>query len=299
MREILRWSRELRARYGERVQKVAIDIGAGCPNRRGLTSGGCVFCDERGGGSGAFLNGVSLREQIRKGVSGAQKHYKTRSIVLYFQSYSATNLPLERFARAVEVAEAIAAELGAIVRALSVGTRPDLLPRGALDYLDSLAARRETWLELGVQTTDPAGLAWLRRGHGTDAVYDALRRARKTRLKICAHLVAGIPGEADDQLARSAVRLAASGVRAFKFHPLHVLKGTELEKLYRQGTFIPLSKEDYIRKVVAALKALPDGIVVQRLNAGARPGRLVAPAWLLDKEGMEREIVSRFYGAGL
>ncbi len=295
MREILRWSQILRARFGERVQKVALDIGAGCPNRNGLTSGGCIFCDERGGGSGAYLRGISLKEQIRRGIDGAQKHYKTRSIILYFQSYSATNLPLETFSRAVEETRFHAAKMGAKVRGLSVSTRPDLLPQGALDYLESLTREQETWLELGVQTIDPAGLDWLRRGHGLAAVTDALTRARKTHLKICAHLIVGIPGETDDQLTRSAVWLAERGVRAFKFHPLHVLKGTELERLYHQGCFAPLTEDEYIRKVVDTLKKLPDGIIIQRLNAGVRPNRLVAPCWLLDKEGMERRIVSRFY----
>lgn len=129
MKKLLRWSGVLRQQFGERVQKVALDTGAGCPNRSGLTESGCVFCDERGGGSGAFLKGISLRDQVKKGVEGALRHYGTRSIILYFQSYSATNQPLDVFREHLEDALNAAEEFGAKVRAVSVSTRPDLLPQ--------------------------------------------------------------------------------------------------------------------------------------------------------------------------
>lgn len=294
MKQLLRWSAVLRRQFGERVQKVSLDIGAGCPHRQGLRGGGCIFCDERGGGSGAFIQGISLREQVRKGIAGAWKHYGTRSIILYFQSYSATNLPLERFASALQEARDAASAWGANVRAISVSTRPDLLPEPVLNYLEELAERCQIWLELGVQTTDPQGLRWLRRGHGLDSVEQALARLSKTRLRVCAHLIAGIPGEREDQLARSALWLAERGAHALKFHPLYVLRGTPLETLYAAGRFAPLSREKYVERLVKALRELPDGIVLQRLTAGVRPARLVAPKWILDKESLERQIAARF-----
>ena len=297
MKQLLRWSAVLRRQFGERVQKVSLDIGAGCPHRQGLHGGGCIFCDERGGGSGAFIRGISLREQVRKGIAGAWKHYGTRSIILYFQSYSATNLPLERFAAALNEALDAAAALGANVRAISVSTRPDLLPEPVLDYLQELTELCQVWLELGVQTADPRGLQWLRRGHGLDVVERALARLGKTRVQVCAHLIAGIPGEFEDQLARSALWLTDRGVQALKFHPLCVLRGTALEELYRSGRFAPLSREEYVDRLVDALCRLPDGVVLQRLTAGVRPSRLVAPAWILEKEPLERAIAARFLSA--
>ncbi len=294
MKKLCRWSGVLREQYGERVQKVNLDTGAGCPHRIGLTMGGCIFCDERGGGDGAFLKGISIREQVRKGVEGARRHYKANSIILYFQSYSATFGPIETFKANLEEALDAARSFGATVRGISVSTRPDLLPQNVLAYLGSLLSDYEIWVEIGVQTIDPAGLAWLRRGHGLDDVENTLARLRMTQLKICTHLIAGIPGEKDDQLTHSALWLAERGVHAIKFHPLHVLRGTPLEELYRSGKFVPLTREEYVRRVVDALIALPDGIILQRLTAGARPAQLVAPRWLLEKESLEREITRRF-----
>lgn len=294
MKKLLRWSQVLRETYGERVQKVALDTGAGCPHRHGLTRGGCIFCDENGGGSGAFLRGISLEDQVKKGVQGAWRHYGARSVILYFQSYSATFQPLEQFQRHLKTAVETARGLGACVRGISVSTRPDLLPQGALDVLNVLAERYETWVELGVQTVDPAGLKWLRRGHGLEDVEKALRRLSPTPLKVCAHLIAGIPGEAEDQLTQSALWLAARGVDALKFHPLYVTCRTELERLYRAGKFTPLTEEQYLRRLLDALLALPDGTIIQRLMAGVRPALLVAPQWILDKERLERKITTLF-----
>ncbi len=294
MKKLCRWSGVLREQYGERVQKVNLDTGAGCPHRNGLRTGGCIFCDECGGGDGAFLKGISIRDQVRKGVEGARRHYKANSIILYFQSYSATYGPLENFKASLEEALDAARDFGAKVRGISVSTRPDLVPAQVLDYLGSLVPDYEIWLEIGVQTIDPAGLEWLRRGHSLGDIEDALARLRVTKLKTCAHLIAGIQGECEDQLTKSALWLAERGVQAIKFHPLHVLRGTPLEIFYRAGEFSPLTREEYVKRVVEALVALPDGIILQRLTAGARPAQLVAPKWILEKESLEREITRRF-----
>lgn len=294
LKKLLRWSEVLRKQYGERVQKVALDTGAGCPHRTDLTHGGCIFCDTRGGGSGAFIKGIPISAQVKKGVEGAWNHYKARSIILYFQSYSATYQPLEIFQENLRCAIQTAEKLGACVRAVSVSTRPDLLPKKVLDYLESLTDRYEVWLEIGVQTTDPEGLKWLNRGHGLAAVDEAMRKISHTSLKSCAHLIAGIPGERDDQLTRSSLWLAERGVDALKFHPLYITQGTKLEELYREGKFNPLTEEQYLQKLVSALIALPDGIIIQRLMAGVKPNLLIAPSWILNKENLERKITCLF-----
>lgn len=298
MRNLLRWSKVLKSEFGGRVQKVVLDTGAGCPHRDGLTGGGCIFCDERGGGSGAFLRNLSLREQVKRGVQGAFKHYKTQNIILYFQSYSATNVPVEDFRESLVTAFDEAEKLGANVKAISVGTRPDLVPPAVVEYLQSLTGRCQVWLELGVQTTDPSGLAWLNRAHTVDAIKDALLRLRQTNIRVCAHLIAGIKGELPDQLKRSALQLVEWGVDALKFHPLCVLHGTDLERIYRSGGYVPLTKEEYLDRLEDAVIALPEGIILQRMTAGVRADRLEAPLWVLDKNGIDAEIERRISAFG-
>ncbi len=279
-----RWSSYLKRRFGGRVQKVALDTGAGCPNRRGLTEGGCIFCDALGGGSGAFLQGLSLKEQVYRGIRSVWRKYKTDRIMLYFQGYSATNVSLGAFRSVLEEA-LTAGQAHARVVGLAVGTRPDLVPEAVLDFLRDLELRRglEVWLELGIQSTHEESLVWLRRGHDMGVVRRALETACERRLRICCHLISGIPGEPARQLAESARTLVDWGARSLKFHPLHVLSGTPLEQLYAEGRFKPIAMEEYLEEVVLALRSVPAETVIQRLSADAFPPRLVAPGWVSRK----------------
>lgn len=286
------WSAELKERFGGRVHKISLDTGAGCPNRKGL-EGGCLFCDERGGGSGSFLKGESLRKQIERGAVALAKRYGTQKAILYFQSYSSTYVPVDLFRQQIEEALTIAQAHVEVV-GLSVGTRPDLVPEPILDLLDFYVQQRGLWveLELGIQTLREESLAWLQRGHGAAAIVDALGRCRHRSFTLCAHLIYGIPGESEDQLARSAESLADQGVHAFKFHPLYILSGTKLKILYERGLFSPPDATSYVRAVVSALRRIPQKAVIQRLTADAHPPFLIAPLWVCDKTSVIRAIES-------
>lgn len=287
------WSSYLRERFGERVHKLCLDLGAGCPHRDGLSRGGCIFCDERGGGSGAALAGISLEEQIKSGAAVIRARYKAQALILYFQSYSATNLPLKELTEEVEKAIRLAERHARIV-GLAFGTRPDLLPDDVLDYFDDLAGDGlDVWVEIGVQSLSEESLRWLRRGHDVHCIEDTVKRCHDRRFSLCAHLIAGIPGEDDLQMARSAATLASWGVRAFKFHPLYVLRGTALEEEYRAGRFAPLTLDKYAEIVTSAIANLPRGAIIQRLTADAKPPHLIAPLWVADKAGAVARIEQR------
>ncbi|MFO8236173.1 MAG: TIGR01212 family radical SAM protein, partial [Bacteroidales bacterium] len=69
----------LRAMFGERVQKIAVDAGLTCPNRDGtLSDQGCIYCNAKGSGTGAFARGMGIRDQIEAGKIPMMKKYKAR-----------------------------------------------------------------------------------------------------------------------------------------------------------------------------------------------------------------------------
>jgi len=266
------------------VRKISIDSGAGCPNREDLVSGGCIFCDAYGGGSGAFLRGENLESQIRQGFERLHRTSGNTMAILYFQSYSPTNTSPVKFRKTLEKAISLSINTGRVA-GIAVGARPDQVPDEILDIMESIGVGNsiDVWLELGVQTTDPSGLKWLRRGHGLEEIEDAFSRSTGRKIFTCAHLISGIPGEAPGQLARSAFLLAGMGVHALKFHPLHVLAGTFLEVMLHNGSFVPITIDDYVSEVVQAIRVLPPDVLIQRLSADASPPQLVAPGWIEGK----------------
>jgi len=278
------WSRWLRERWGTTVRKISLDSGTGCPNREGLTRGGCIFCDARGGGSGAFLRDESLENQIRRGFRRLNDSRDDSMAILYFQSYSSTNTTSENFRQTLENSIDLSKTLGKVA-GISVGARPDQVPEEILDIMEALGKREasDVWLELGIQTIDPAGLKWLNRGHDLEAIEDAIRRAARRNVFICAHLICGYLNELRGQLGISSRWLTVHGVHALKFHPLHVLSGTLLEKLYLGGKFSPITSEQYVSEVVEALRTISYDTIIQRLSADASPPELVAPEWVSGK----------------
>jgi uncharacterized protein len=76
----------LRNRFGCRVQKITVDAGLTCPNRDGaISTQGCIFCNDRGSGTGAHKKGLSITRQLEQGKAALSKRYKARKFLAYFQ----------------------------------------------------------------------------------------------------------------------------------------------------------------------------------------------------------------------
>lgn len=278
----------LRQRYGCRVQKVSLDAGLSCPNRDGTKgTGGCIYCNERGSGTGARGNGISIRRQLEEGKRRLAKRYKARKFIAYFQSFSNTYAPVPVLQGLYEEALAVEDVVG-----LSVGTRPDCVSASVLDLLQDAATRAMVWVEYGLQSAHDRTLQRINRGHDASAFAEAVRITRGRGIRICAHIILGLPGEDRSDMLDTARWLADLGVDGVKLHLLYVVRGTPMEALYRSGRYACLEKEDYAKIVCDVLERLPAGVVVQRLTGDPHRQELVAPEWALDKIGT-REAIHR------
>ena len=81
-----------------------------------------------------------------------------------------------------------------------------------------------------------------------------------------------------------------------KFHCLHVVKETLLEKLYNRGKIKLLSQKEYVELICDFLELIPSSWVVLRLVSEASPDYLVAPSWVNDKQSVIREIEKELKG---
>lgn len=275
-------SSHLRRVFGCPVRRVALDAGATCPNRAADGSGGCSYCDALGAGTGRFAAGLSLAEQWAR--SPACNPAEVR--LAYLQSFSNTHGPLRRLATLLDELLALPGLAG-----ICLATRPDCLDAAKLDLLARAADRvPEFWLDMGLQSANDATLRRIGRGHDVACFATAVHEAARRGLQVCAHLMAGLPGEEDaDFLASVDVvnRLPVAGV---KLHNLLVVRGAGLAADYLAGTYHPLERGTYIELVVQALERLRPDIVIHRLQADAQPGELLAPQWAMDKDGIIGEI---------
>ncbi len=270
----------LRETFGERVQKISLDAGLGCPNRDGtISSKGCIFCDRRGSGTGALINhGLAIDEQIVKARSFFQNRYGARKFIAYFQSFTNTNAPLQKLKGLYDQALAQEDMVG-----LSVGTRPDCVDMDVLKLLGSYQGDYLVWIEYGLQSSHDMTLKRINRGHDVARFEKSVLMTNECGLSICAHIILGLPGEDRKMMLQTARFISNLPLHGVKIHLLYVVEGTQLAELYRKGEFRCLEREEYVDLVVDFLELLPDNMVIQRLTGDPVISELVAPSWAKEK----------------
>jgi len=268
-----------RSLFGCRVQKITIDAGLSCPNRDGtLGTGGCIYCNARGSGTGAFSRGLSITDQLVLGKKALVRRYKAAKFMAYFQSFSNTYAPLDMLRRLYDEALAVENVVG-----LSIGTRPDCVDEPILALLQEYAQKYLVWIEYGLQSARDDTLALINRGHDVQCFLNAVKATLNRQIKICAHVILGLPGETRSDMLHTADTLASSGIDGLKLHLLYVIQGTRLENLCRRGAYRCLEQQEYVDLVCDFLERIPGRIIIQRLTGDPHPEELVAPHWCLQK----------------
>jgi len=275
------------ARYGERVHKIAIDAGFTCPNRDGsIGRGGCTFCNN----VSFSPNGRQPRKiarpiarqiagQIEAGRQVIQKRTGAKKYIAYFQAYTNTYADVRELTRLYDEALQEPDVIG-----LDIGTRPDCVPDEVLDLLVGYQQQGyEVWLELGLQSAHDKTLEHVNRGHGFAEYKQATLKARSRGIKVCTHLILGLPGESTEHHISSLERVLELGVDGLKFHPLHVVKGTQLANEWRRGEYQPMTMGEYVSDVVQLINRTPDDVIFHRLTGTASSNVLLAPQWCSKK----------------
>lgn len=268
-----------RGLYGERVHKIALDAGLTCPNRDGtIGRGGCIYCNSNGSGSGSFAKGLSIDTQLKIGMQAVAKRFKVKKFMVYFQSFTNTYGPLPMLKKLYETALAPQEVIG-----LAIGTRPDCINAPLLDLLDHYTDQNLIWLEYGLQSVHDRTLQIIQRGHSFIDFQKAVYLTQKRNIRICAHVIIGLPGETQEDMLATARIIAQMGLDGVKIHLLYVAAGTMLENLWQRGDFRCLDQSEYVETVCRFLELLPPEMVIQRLTSDPHPRELLAPAWALQK----------------
>ena len=284
------FSRYLTETFGGNVYKITLDAGMTCPNRDGtVATGGCTYCDAEGSGPGKERSTLSVAEQIR----AAQSRRSGGMYFAYFQAFTNTHAPVDCLRSLYEEALAQPGIVG-----LDIATRPDCVGDDVLDLLSGLHARTHLWLELGLQSASDETLRRINRGHSVADFTDAVTRARARGLRVCAHVIFGLPGETRQMMLDTARLVAKLEVEGVKLHSLYLVPGTAMEREVRESKAPMLTRAEYAAAVADALEVLPATTVIQRLTGDPPPGVTPDPPWTGDKHATIDAIVAELKRRG-
>lgn len=263
---------DLQRRYGEKVHKLTLHGGFSCPNRDGtIGRGGCTFCNVA-----SFADEQAQHKPITEQLSQrAGEVDRAKRYLAYFQAYTSTYAEVQTLKAMYEEALETADIVG-----LCVGTRPDCVPDEVLELLAGYREQGyEIWLELGLQTANDKTLKRINRGHDFACYAAIAKRARALGLKVCAHLIVGLPGDTREDNLDTVRKVVDAGVDGIKLHPLHIVEGSIMGLSWKAGRLAELSLEEYTEISAEMIRLTPPEVVYHRVSASARKPTLLAPEW--------------------
>ena len=268
----------LKKTFGEKVYKIALDIGCTCPNRDGtLDTRGCIFCHN---GSSHFAQmGNDINTQIENAKIRVKDKIKSEKYIAYFQSFTNTYGDIEYLKKTFNTA--ISRD---DIVALSIGTRPDCLQEEVLDMLNDLNKIKPVWVELGLQSTKPETVEYIRRGYDNSVYEKAVNQLKKRNINVITHIIIGLPNEGKTDILNTVDFAVKCGTDGIKLQLLHILDETDLCEDYKQCLFNSLSIDEYMDILFDCIERIPEKVVIHRITGDAPKKYLVAPQWSADKK---------------
>ena len=262
--------------------KLVVDAGFSCPH------GSCTFCDNAAFHPSYSTPAKSITQQLEEGIAFHAARGKPHGPYLaYFQSFSNTFAPIEQLREVY--AEALAHPA---VSGIVIGTRPDCVDAGKLDYIASLGCAR---MEYGIESCRDETLLRVHRGHDSACAERAVWENAARGIPVCGHFILGLPGETRETLLEDVSRINALPLDSIKFHQLQILKGTPMadEFAAHPEDFVRWTLEDYIDLLADILERLRPDIAVGRLAASVPPRYLAVPGWGVRASELRRHLERR------
>ena len=149
-----------------------------------------------------------------------------------------------------------------------------------LELLASYVQRGyEVWLELGLQTANNHTLKRINRGHDFNCYASIAKRARALGIKVCTHLIVGLPKETHQDNIDTMRKVIDVGTDGIKLHSLHIVEGSTMAKAWKAGKLNAPSLQQYVDTASAMIRMTPPDIVFHRVSSAARRPTLLAPLW--------------------
>jgi len=287
----LNYNQVLKTEFTERVQKISVNAGFTCPNRDGSKgTGGCTYCNNLTFSPEYCKSSKSVSEQIEEGITFFHHKYKAQLYLAYFQSYTNTYDSLENLKAIYEEALSYPNVVG-----LVVGTRPDCVNSELLDYFADLVKRYYVMIEYGIESTNDETLQFINRGHDYACAEKAIFETAKRGIKVCAHIILGLPKEERETIISHADKLSHLPITTLKIHQLQLIRGTKMAVQYSEHPewFHLYSANEYINLAIDFLERLNPAIAIERFVSQSPKELLIAPEWGLKNFEFTAKIEKR------
>lgn len=268
-----------RKKFGCKVFKVSLDAGFTCPNIDGkVGTKGCIYCSNKGSGEFAGNKNEDLVIQFETIKNLLLKKWPNSKYIGYFQAHTNTYAPVNVLKEKYETILKLDNVVG-----LNIATRPDSIDDECLDYLEELSKKTFLTVELGLQTIHESTSKLINRCHSLDTFKEMVLKLRERNINVVVHIINGLPYETKEMMIETVKYINKLDINGVKIHMLHILKNTQLEKLYEEEKFHVLTKEEYIDIVCEQLTYLRPEIVINRITGDPKKEDLIEPNWLIKK----------------
>ncbi len=210
----------------------------------------CVFCNQ---------SSITGRQQLpddQAVIASIEEHLRSfpssdRHVEIAFFGGNFTGLPEKTQAQYLELAQPYLKAKQ--IQGIRLSTRPDYVSRENLVFLASYGVRT---IELGAQSTDDAVLQLSGRGHTANTTRKASNMIIEAGFELGLQMMIGLPGDSLAKAMQTARDIIDWGATETRIYPCVVIRETELENMFKKGSFQPLSLDEAIHQTAVIYQLL-------------------------------------------
>lgn len=200
----------------------------GCPND-------CIFCNQKSiSGQKKNITKEKARKQIDEFLENLKDKKEDKEIAFFGGSF--TGIEEEKQNELLELANEYIRD--GKVKSIRISTRPDYIDKKILKRLKKYKVKT---IELGVQSANDYILKRAGRGHTFEDVKKASKLIRRYGFTLGHQMMVGLPESTRKDEINTAKELIKLKPKIVRIYPVLIVKGTELEKEYKEGKYKPLS----------------------------------------------------------
>lgn len=233
----------------------------GCPHD-------CIFCNQAKI-TGQLredyekITGEFVQETIESYLETIDRKHTAVEVSFFGGTFTAISLIKQK--ELLEAAKT-AKEKG-LIDQIRLSTRPDYITLPIMNHLKSYGV---DIVELGVQSMDDEVLRLAKRGYQKDAVLKASKLIKSFGMVLCHQLMIGLPGDTKEKDMMSLEESIKMKPDLARIYPALVIRDTEMEEDYRQGSYKPYDLDEAVEISAAMMKRYQEE-GIQIIRVGLQP----------------------------